>query len=182
MQKDIKLFKNVKSIIKKGEILYSMEGLLEYFGYNYNHSNFLIQKFIKSYSNLQIKKIKFSSSYDYYLNTQNSLRLLMLINTEKSKVYKEWLIKCGIERINEIISPINLYDRLKTIIYMKGIKSNYNFIKSELIALDSKISYVELDQQILDEDIVNNKVKLKPTTERKVSVVRFPRDNSTQIL
>ena len=31
-------------------------------------------------------------------------------------------------------------------------------------------------------DIVNNKVKLKPTTERKVSVVRFPRDNSTQIL
>ncbi len=184
--RNIILFEDKVSFIKKdGELLYNLEELLKYFSKNIVHIDPLIQNIKKTHPYLNLKVIKDSSSLKnkYYLNTLNVLRFLIYIETKEALVYKEWMIKCAIERINEIVDPRIIYDRLKTILYKKGVRTNYSFVKSEINKLNNKINYVELDQSILKEDIKTNIIDLSQINTSRVTVVKLPRNpNSTNIL
>lgn len=182
METNIILFdKKVPHIVENGEILYNLEDLLKYLSVEIVHIDPLIQKIKRTYPCLKIHIID-SSSSKYYLDTINSLRVLLNLNTEETNEYKEWMIKCAIERINEIINPMLMYDRLKTILYKKGVRINYSFIKSEIDLLSKKIGYVELDQRIIDEDIKTNIINMSLINTPKINVVKLPRNNSTNIL
>lgn len=186
MQKiNIILFEEkVPHIIKNDEILYSMEGILKYFSYKNVHIDSLIQNIQNTYPCFKTQKISNSSS-KYYLNTINALRLALCINTKETTLYKDWMIKCTIERMNETICPMILYDRLKTILYKKGIRKNYSFIKSDINLLNKRVNYIEVDQRIIDEDIKDNNMNLKLINEPKIVSIKIPRNKentSTNIL
>lgn len=171
---------NLNSIYINNEILFNVEELLKLFiktSFNVEH---LINSFKRKSLNLKIKKLNHSSSKtNYYVNTTNALRILLLINSDKAKEYKEWLIKCGIERINEIITPDIIYDRLKTILYKKGIKKDYNFIKKDLDAIEYKVNYAELNQSILNEDINDNIYNDYVKDKKLLEIVKIPRSKNT---
>lgn len=182
---NVVLFENKVSYIQKdGEILYRLEEILKYFSKNIVHIDPLIQNIKRTHPSLHIKTIKdFSSSKNIrYLNTGDSLKFIMYLETKEAMIYKDWIVKCALERFNEIINPNIIYDRLKTILYKKGIKSNYTFIKNELSKINNKESYIELDQRILNEDIKHSSIKIDSINNSKISVVKLPRQvNSTNI-
>lgn len=185
IQKNTVLFENkVSHIQKDGELLYNVEEVLKYFSKNIVHIDPLIQNFKKTHPSLHFKVIKNSSSSIniYYLDTINVLRLIIYLDTKESVLYKDWIVKCAVERINEIIEPKIIYDRLQTILYKKGIKSKYTFLKSELNKLNNKESYVELDQKILDEDIKSNELDLNLVNNPKISIVKLPRQSNSTII
>lgn len=183
-QKNTVLFENkVSHIIKDRELLYKVEEILKYFSKNIVHIDPLIQNLKKIHPSLHFKVIKNSSStINYYVDTKNALKLIMNLDTSESILYKDWIVKCAVERMNEIIDPKIIYDRLKTILYNKGIKSPYTFMKSELDKLNNKESYVELDQKILNEDIKSSVLDLNPLNNSKISVVKLPRESNSTII
>ena len=173
--------KNINSIYVDNEILFKVDELLKSFiiknSFNVER---LIDHFKKKSPNLKIKKLKISSSkYDYYVNTINALRIILFINSKETNEYREWLIKCGMERINEIINPEIIYDRLKTILYKKGIKKEYDFIKSDFDKLNNKINYVELNQNILNEDISDDFYNNYSKDSEIIEIIKLPRIKNT---
>lgn len=170
----------LNSIFVNNEILYNLEELLKLIIKNSFNIERLIQNLKKRSPKLKIKKINITSSKTKnYVNTINALRILLMIDSEVSNKYKEWLIKCGMERINEIITPEIIYDRLKTILYKKGIRKKYNFIKSDLNELESKINYVELNQTILNGDINDNFYNEYIKDNQILEIIKIPRSKNT---
>ncbi len=135
--------KEVKSLFKNNWY-YNFNDIMNYFDINdYKVSgNMLILNTYMPY-NIYLKKICINYIRYYFFDNENLIKLIILINNDKTSIYKKYIYKLIIERTSEIINPELAIDRVKTIYYKKGIEVKY---------------FIQKNEYLKNEYLINNKI------------------------
>ena len=156
MNENIRLI-NVEEVrcIFKNKWYYNLEDLVKYFkitDFKTAANNFILNDYMPI--EIETKKICINYVKYLFLDNENFIKLIIIINNKRTKIYKEYLYKIMIERISEIKNPELAIDRTKTIYYKKGLEVKYYFYKSEYVKKDFLIdNTIKTNEELFYEDL-----------------------------
>lgn len=76
------------------------------------------------------------------INTKNAFRLIQSIPSKKAEPFKQWLVKVGYERIQEIEDPELAQDRMKQLYEQKGYSKEW---------IEKRVRGIAIRQELTDE-------------------------------